>query len=37
MKQPLLDYYKHYDEENRLLIRHGPVEFLTTMRYLERY
>ena len=33
----LTDYYSGYDEEGRLLSRHGSVEFLTTMRYIERY
>lgn len=30
-------FYSNYDEENRLLSRHGSVEFLTTMRYIEKY
>jgi ubiquinone/menaquinone biosynthesis C-methylase UbiE len=30
-------YYNNYDEENRLLSKHGQVEFLTTMRYIHRY
>ena len=29
--------YSNYDEEGRLLSRHGSVEYLTTMRYIERY
>ena len=33
----LTDYYSHYDEEGRLLSRHGSVEYLTTMRYIEKY
>ena len=33
----LTDYYSNYDEEGRLLSRHGQVEFLTTMRYIEKY
>lgn len=33
----LSDFYKNYDEEGRLLSRHGSVEFLTTMRYIEKY
>ena len=28
-------YYNNYDEEGRLLSRHGQVEYLTTMRYIE--
>ena len=31
----LEEYYKNYDEEGRLLSRHGQVEYLTTMRYIE--
>ena len=30
-------YYSGYDEEGRLLSRHGSVEYLTTMRYIEKY
>ncbi|MBR4960506.1 MAG: class I SAM-dependent methyltransferase [Clostridia bacterium] len=30
-------YYSRYDEEGRLLSRHGQVEYLTTMRYIHRY
>lgn len=33
----LTDYYSSYDEDGRLLSRHGQVEFLTTMRYIQRY
>lgn len=33
----LIDYYNSYDEDNRLLIKSGTVEFLTTMRYIEKY
>jgi ubiquinone/menaquinone biosynthesis C-methylase UbiE len=29
------EYYNSYDEEGRLLPRHGQVEYLTTMRYVE--
>ena len=28
------DYYNNYDEEGRLLSRHGQVEYLTTMKYI---
>ena len=28
------DYYNGYDEEGRLLSRHGQVEYLTTMKYI---
>jgi SAM-dependent methyltransferase len=33
----LTDFYSHYDEEGRLLSRHGSVEYRTTMRYIEKY
>ena len=33
----LSDYYGNYDEDRRLTSRHGSVEFLTTMRYVEKY
>ena len=35
--EALTAYYSGYDEEGRLASRHGSVEFLTTMRYIERY
>ncbi|MCR5136164.1 MAG: class I SAM-dependent methyltransferase [Oscillospiraceae bacterium] len=31
----LEDYYNNYDEDGRLLSRHGRVEYLTTMRYID--
>ena len=33
----LTEFYSNYDEEGRLLSRHGRVEYLTTMRYIEKY
>ena len=33
----LTEYYSGYDEDGRLLSKHGSVEFLTTMRYVEQY
>lgn len=33
----LTDFYERYDEDSRLAVRHGTVEFLTTMRYVEKY
>lgn len=33
----LNDFYNRYDEDSRLASRHGTVEFLTTMRYIEKY
>ncbi len=37
ISQYLCDYYDHYNEDNRLTSRHGSIEFLTTMRYIEKY
>jgi len=34
---PIDNFYTNYDEEGRLISRHGSVEFLTTMRYIEKY
>lgn len=36
-KKYLADYYNQYDEDGRLRSRHGMVEYLTTMRYVEKY
>lgn len=36
-KQYLNDFYSHYDEDCRLTSKYGMVEFLTTMRYIEKY
>ncbi len=33
----LTEYYSNYDEEGRLTSKHGQVEFLTTMRYINKY
>ena len=30
-------YYETHDEDGRLLSRTGQIEFLTTMRYIEKY
>ena len=32
----LESFYNHYDEEGRLLSKHGSIEFLTTMHYIEK-
>ena len=32
----LSSYYQNYDEEGRLLSRHGMVEYITTMKYVEK-
>ena len=33
----LTDYYENYDEDGRLLSRRGMAEYLTTIRYIEKY
>ena len=33
----LTQFYGNYDEDNRLNTRYGMVEFLTTVRYIEKY
>ena len=33
----LSQFYSNYDEEGRLLSKHGSVEYLTTMRYIDKY
>ncbi len=33
----LQSYYENYDEDGRLLSRHGQVEYLTTMKYIDRH
>ena len=35
--QYLIDFYNSYDEDSRLESKHGAVEFLTTMHYIEKY
>lgn len=36
--QYLIDHYSNnYDEDSRLISKHGSVEFLTTMRYITKY
>ena len=36
-REYLMNFYENYDEDGRLLTRWGRVEFLTTMRYVEKY
>jgi len=33
----ITNFYDNYDEDGRLAHRHNSVEFLTTMRYVEKY
>lgn len=35
--EALTQYYSNYDEEGRLCSRHGQIEYLTTMRYIDKY
>lgn len=35
--QYLINFYNNYDEDSRLALKHGSVEFLTTMHYIEKY
>lgn len=35
--QYLINHYSDYDEDGRLAPKHGSVEFLTTMKYIEKY
>ena len=37
MYEVLKQFYENYDEDGRLLTRYGQVEYLTTMRYIQRY
>lgn len=36
-KYYLSSYYENYDEESRLISKHGMVEYITTMKYVEKY
>ena len=36
-KDYLTNYYERYDENGRLISKHGMVEYLTTMKYVEKY
>ena len=33
----LIHFYEEYDENGRLISKHGMVEYLTTMKYIEKY
>ena len=33
----IIDFYSRYEEDERFASKHGSVEFLTTMRYIQRY
>ena len=36
INQYLIDFYNNYDEDSRLALKHGSVEFLTTMHYIKK-
>lgn len=36
-KDFLKNYYENYDENGRLISKHSMVEYLTTMKYIEKY
>ena len=36
-KDFLTSYYENYDEDGRLTSKHGRVEYVTTMKYVEKY
>ena len=36
-REYLANYYEHYDEDGRLLSKHGKIEYITTMKYIEKY
>ena len=33
----LEDYYSHFNEDHRLQTRHGQVEFITNINYINKY
>ena len=33
----LENYYNDYEEDTRLQSRHGQIEFITSMKYIEQY
>lgn len=33
----LTEYYNSYDEDGRLISKHGQVEFITTVNYIDKY
>ena len=37
IKDYLTNYYERYDEDGRLVSKHGMVEYITTMKYVEKY
>lgn len=37
MTEKLIEYYNKFNEDKRLLSRHGQVEYLTSMKYIHKY
>lgn len=37
VKEYLTNYYESYDENGRLSSKHGMVEYITTMKYIQKY
>ena len=37
VKDYLSNYYEQYDEDGRLTSKYGMVEYITTMKYIEKY
>ncbi len=36
-KEYLTNYYENYDEDSRLVSKHGMIEYITTMKYIDKY
>ena len=36
-KEKLTDFYNKFNEDKRLLRRHGQVEYLTSLKYIHEY
>ncbi len=36
-REYLADFYENYDENGRLVSKHGMIEYITTMKYIEKY
>ena len=36
-KEYLANYYEQYNEDSRLISKHGMIEYITTMKYVEKY
>ena len=36
-EKELINYYNKFNEDNRLNTKHGQIEFLTSIKYIEKY